>query len=268
MNGLTRRTSRHHEEHEGQEDFGGQTLNSFVSFVSFAVTVGGFALAVALAAQSPPPLIQNGRVETRSGTAIDREIAALPRQDDAIWVGWRVPIRDGQRAGCCIYSDDSGPAAESVHGCFVETPAASDGGTPPQIGPTRSPIPLEAGSGVVLLLRIVQARVDRMRTLGDDCPLDAGGRTVYWLSGVTPAESVRFLSALGGGADGLATDQQRRVQNAAASALALHREPSAVDALIGQARSNPNLSVRKSAVAALGRTRDPRAVAYLESLLK
>src|SRR4051812_26487039 len=78
---------------------------------------GVLLLSFGVAAQTPAPLIHNGRVETRQASAIDREIAALtPLAATPLWMGWRVPIADGQRGGCCTYGDDMA----TVRGCFVE----------------------------------------------------------------------------------------------------------------------------------------------------
>ena len=60
------------------------------------------------AQQAPLPTIQNGKIETRQATSLDREIAAAKAASiDPTWVAWRVPIADGQRGGCSTYPDDS-----------------------------------------------------------------------------------------------------------------------------------------------------------------
>jgi len=292
------------------------------------------ALVFALgAAQAPAPLIQNGKIENRSGTAIDREIAGLGAGgSEPVWAGWRVPIADGHRAGCCTYSDDGMGSNTVLRGCFVENPAAPDGRAIPQVAPASGAVALDAGTGLVLLMRLVGGRVERLRTLGDDCPLDAGGRTVYWLQSVSPSESVRFLRTLVANTTPFTRDQAQRLSNSAIAAIAMHRDPSAVEALLSTARSDADvniraeaaywlaqrggpdvtkaamglldsdasetvqrrivqglarlpesdstpllltlaqsgrsLAVRKAAVTALGRSKDPRARAYIEGLLR
>jgi hypothetical protein len=294
------------------------------------VPLVGVVVAALGAVQTPAPPIQNGRIDVRPGTAIDREVASVGAGADAVWLGWRVPAAEGHQAGCCVYNDDFRGAAASVRGCFVENPTAGDRALP-QIAVASSPVPLEAGTGLVILLRVVDGHVERIRSLGDDCPLDAGGRTVYWMPNVAAAESVRFLAAVVN-ADAVTRAQQQRLRDAALSAIAQHQDPSAVTVLLGIARNDvdPNrraeaaywlgqrggsavvkdvlaligsdaadvvkrrsveglarlpdaestpllldlartsstLVVKKAAVAALGRSKDPRAGAYLESLLK
>jgi len=215
-----------------------------------------------VAAQSPAPQIQNGRVEQRPGTSIDREVSTPGRgAGEATWIGWRVPIADGQRGGCCTYGDDS----VSVRGCVMEQPADASRAMP-QIAPAAGPVSLEAGTGLVVLARVVEGRVERLRTLGDDCPIDANGRTVYWLAGVTPAESVRFL-------DGLAEQNQAstsadaRLREAALGAIARHREASADAVLDRVAASDSNQNLQRTARSLLGSTRGAHGFSTLQKLL-
>ena len=57
--------------------------------------------------QQPP--IQNGRVETRQASSIDREVQTIAKAaTDPAWVGWRVPMVDGDRDLCSTYGDQNG----------------------------------------------------------------------------------------------------------------------------------------------------------------
>ena len=119
--------------------------------MSRSTLVGVLLLTIGAAAQQPAPPIQNGRVETRQTTAIDREITALTGMASAepLWAGWRVPIADGQRGGCCTYSDET----SMVRGCFVantELGTSRDGARP---APVATPATLDAGTGLVKIGR-------------------------------------------------------------------------------------------------------------------
>jgi len=210
------------------------------SGIAFALVA---AAAVTAAAQQPQ--IQNGRVETRQASSISSEIATLGAASaDPIWVAWREPIADGRRGGCNWYSDDVNSIG--IRGVVIE----SDNGPykPPQLTAPTGAVPLEAGTNVVILARISNKRVERLRTFGDDCPLDANGRTVYWLNGVTPAESLKFLETLThpdyatmvrSGADSLVSS--------ALSAIASHRDPAA-DAMLDKLAADPDSSLRRQAM--------------------
>ena len=141
----------------------------------FGVLVGAIALAsVAWAAgqaQAPPVQIQNGKVEVRKGTAIDREIASLApaRADEPVWVAWRAPMTNGDRDMCSSVQRSAG----HVRGYIMRgiRSAKCAGHNPrPQITAPTGPIPLEAGTQVVMLARVIDRKVERIRTVGDDCP--------------------------------------------------------------------------------------------------
>jgi len=73
--------------------------------------VAGLMSVVSAQAQAPGPVqIQNGRIETRAGAAIDREIAAAsaPGSTEPVWIAWRTPMLAGDRDMCGWYSDRLG----------------------------------------------------------------------------------------------------------------------------------------------------------------
>lgn len=221
-------------------------------------------LAVTAAAQQPAPHIQNGRVETRQATIIDRELSALTAgAGEPVWVGWRVPIADGRRGSCCVYSDD----AVVVRGCFMEGDAIV-AGREPQPMTSNAVVSLEAGTGLVILARLTDRGLERMRTLGDDCALDAGGRTVYWLQGVTPAESLKFLESLIQRPDAAMTPQEQRLRDVALSAVALHREPVADAILDRLATTHFDTGLRRQARSLLGSVRGAHGFGTLRRLLE
>src|SRR5690349_1637916 len=74
---------------------------------TFILAVGLMVLSGFPAAQQTAPQIQNGKVETRRATAIDREIAAASptASSEPAWVAWRAPMIAGDRDMCSWYSD-------------------------------------------------------------------------------------------------------------------------------------------------------------------
>ena len=252
----------------------------------------------------PAPQVQNGRVLVRTGGDIAREIAgaSAPGSVEPVWLAWRVPLIDGDRDLCGWYSDRLGTVrALFVDDTVVAAPEAGTERARPRIAPQTGPIPLEAGTGLVVLVRVVGGQVERLRTAGDDCPMDAGGRTVHWLSTVAADESLRFLVRLvDARADGTASDIERRAADTALRAIALHggtgadalleriaadaidaagrrqaaaalgayRGSAGIDALIRLARTSQESAVRTEAVRALSQSADPRAAGLLEEIIK
>ena len=81
---------------------------------------------------------------------------------------------------------------------------------------------------MVVLFRIAERKVDRIRVFRKTASLDAGGRPVIWLNGVRPADSVTLLETFA------VLDPDRRnngPMEGAISAIALHAEPTADAAL-------------------------------------
>jgi len=222
-----------------------------------------FAVVLLVGAVMPvaqQPLVQNGRVETLAASSIDRELAAVGSAADPVWLGWREPMIDGDRNLCSTwYSDGS-----YIRGDVLE-PAPFDPSRP-QIAPPSGPVPLEGGTGLVVLVRVIGGRLERVRSLGDDCPMDAGGRTVYWLTGITSAESLRYLESLLNRGD-LSLDDQRRFRESAIAAIALHRD-SAADAILDRlAGPSADTDTRRRAASYLATMRGAHGFASVRALI-
>lgn len=236
--------------------------------------------AAGLTVFAQQPQIQNGAVEARTSTGLDRDITAIAAGANApVWVGWREAAIDGWSNNCCWYSDDN----YASRGCTVEPSVPNTRGFAgmsvpdprPQFPAPSGPAKLEAGTEVVVMLRIVPGsgsdakHVERVRTFSDDCPLDAGGRKVYWLDAVPSADSVKYLWSLIELKDvsGTPTDLRRRINSSAISAIGMHHD-SSVEPLIALAKQHSDTSSRSSAFTWLGRSKDPRAVSFIDGILK
>ena len=217
--------------------------------------------------QAPPPQIQNGRVETRQATSPDREIASLG-VPDPVWVYWRVPMMDGERGPCSTwYYGDREP---SIRGELLDSGISGTvmSNNRPQITPPTGPVPLEAGTGMLVMVRVVDGRAERLRTLGDDCPIDANGRTVYALNGVSTAESLRFLDTFTRmDSDRLTLGARRNLAQSALTAIRRHRDPAADTILDRIATSDTDPDLRQTAANALATSRGARGFATVKRLV-
>jgi len=230
--------------------------------------------AASLTVFAQQPQIQNGAVETRKSTSLDRDITTISASaSEPVWVGWRETAINGWSNNCCWYTDDN----YATRGCTVEPTVPNTRGFAgmnvpdprPQFPAPSGPAKLEAGTDVLVMLRIVDKHVERIRTFSDDCPLDAGGRKVYWLDGVPAADSVKYLSGLIELKDvaGTPTDLRRRINSSAISAIGMHKDGS-VEALLALAKQSTDTTSRSSAFTWLGRSKDPRAVSFIDGILK
>jgi hypothetical protein len=235
--------------------------------LTITVTALGL-LGATLGARQAQMQIQNGRVEQRTATSLERDVASIASSaTEPVWVGWREPMIDGARNMCSLYVDRDHP--NGIRGEILEGNYTFSGDSrPPQIAPSTGPAQLEGGTQVVMLARIVDKRVERMHTIGDDCPIDANGRQVYWLNGVSAADSMKYLETVArpdastmtrGGASSLMSE--------AMGAIALHRDPGA-DAILDRiATSDPDSTLRRRAVGLLGSNRGAHGFETLRRLL-
>jgi hypothetical protein len=227
----------------------------------------GLVAAIGVAAQTPQ--IQNGRVETRAVTSLGRDVAALTAQATTpMWVAWQVPMIDGERGMCCSYYSDG--MVSPVRGCRMEPVEPGAAWTPPDFPPPSGPVQLEAGTTLTVFVRLVEKRIERLLILSDDCPVDAGGREIRWLTGVSGADSVAVLKQLAVD-ESMDVDVRSRIATGAVRGIALHRDQTAVAVLIELASVIPvsphTTSTRREAMQGLGQSRDPRALQFLERII-
>ena len=245
---------------------------TFATLAAALVVTTATALTGVAVAQ--PARLTNGRVTTQPGTGLAKSFgAAVNAQAGTGWIGYSVPVVDGDRMMCCYNSGTtfvngtmSGNACCGM--CNIEP--SFDNTTmmsrPQPAPPPAGPIKLEGADTMVLLFRIVNRQVERVRVFSEDCQLDAGGRDITWLTGVRPAESVSLLESLATAQSG--ADRRDRVLDGTITAIALH-DDAAADASLERllATSQPQ-SVRTRVPFWLGNTRGRRGFEILRRVVK
>jgi HEAT repeat protein len=195
-----------------------------------------FLFASALAVYSQQPRVSNARPETRAVTGgLEATFQAIQTaQASPAWVGYAEPIVTGNRQSCCW--NDGG-------GCFLEHRSGNRGVTvaAPQI------VKLEGPTHLVILLRVENHQIERIRTLTPECDVDAGGLPFIWLTGVGAPESIRLLLLILKSAPG-ATRDDMRISDSAVAAIALHSDPAADTALEELADSKQPEKLRRQAI--------------------
>jgi hypothetical protein len=193
-----------------------------------AVALSALSILVAAnTAAAQTPSVENGALDARALTGpLDRELDALvARATDPMWVGYAVPTNPRGGDNGCWSSRDG----------FVR-----------RVGPLDSAqartVKLEGSDTLYVLYRLADHRVDRIQLSSPECPLDAGGLTVRWLSGVSAASSLDWLTRFVTG------DSGRRLQNQAVVAIALHADPPALDRLLSLARTGKDARLRGDAL--------------------
>jgi len=205
------------------------------------------------------PQITNGRVEPRSATTIEREVAAAASAPEPSWVAWKVPAVEGRSHSCCWYQNNN----EGWYGCGLEPRAAGEVMARPQ--QPAGPVPLEAGTTLLVMARVASGKIERVRAFSDDCPLDAGGRTIRVIDNVSPDASVRWLTGVV--RSSLAADAKSSIYNSAISAIANTGSPAADAALAQLADPSQPSQVRRQAIFWMGQGRGAAGFAALRAML-
>jgi HEAT repeat protein len=235
---------------------GWKTSSSVVRPVAVLAAV----LAVEARGQAPtPPRTENAKLEQRAvtGSFAQTVDAWAKGAGRAQWLGYAVPAASDGRQICCGDWHDGacGP-------CRLE--GSDHGGN---INLRGDKVRLEGQSNLIILLRAENGRIGKLRTVSEDCTIDAGGLEVTWLRDVEAAESVKYLGKFVA-AQEFEERAHDRLSRGALSAVAMTADPSA-DRLIASftAPDKPE-GLRKEAAFWAGEARGAAGFALLERMAK
>src|SRR4051812_27673378 len=160
----------------------------------------GLGLAVALATvAAAQPHIQNGNITTQpAGSPFAESFRTLVSSTaEVTWIAYAVPVIDRERVMCCFDSGTSSVNGVNVSGCCglcrLENSSGTSISTRSEPTTRAGVIKLEGSDRMIVLFRVGERVVDRIRVFSEDCQLDAGGRPVRWLENVRPADSIALL---------------------------------------------------------------------------
>jgi HEAT repeats len=224
-----------------------------------------------------PPRLTNGQVTMQPGAGLAQAFrSAVNAQTATGWVGYGVPIVAGDRSMCCfdsgsVYTTDTVRIADRQTCCGMCSIEPSVDGTTtasPPLGAQQpaGAIKLEGPDTMVVLFRVVNRQVERIRVFSEDCALDAGGRQITWLTGVRPSESLALLESLIAAQPG--TDRRDRVTGGAITAIALHADTAADASLERLLASSQPQNVRAKVPFWLGSARGRRGLELLERVVR
>ena len=257
-----------------------------VSMPKIFAVLAGLLLAATVPAGAQQPRITGGKVETRSAApglkaAFSSLVAA---QALPAWIGYSVASVSARNHMCCYDGEMRGGIPRSGGCCRLEEKSDGVNIETPDEKPAPRTVALEAHSYFFVLFRVEHGKVQKIRMFSQDCQLDAGGRTVYWLADVRDAESVELLAGFvsaerwaSGKASAKNDDDEdddddddrggESLGHAALAAIALHADPAA-DAAFERfiAPSQPD-SLRKQAAFWLGVERGRRGYEALRRLV-
>ena len=193
------------------------------------------AVAGVLAAQ--PKLLVNANLDTHPAgggleAAYKSQLAAQPQP---AWIGWAVPSVRTYNMGCeYVFRDGQSTQGQGV-------------------------VHLEPPDHAIILIRVDQGAVSRVRYVSPDCEIDAGGAPFHWLTDVQPPQSVALLATL--------VSEREPGNSSAMSAIAMHADASADQALDRFASAQEPLSIRQRAVSLLATERGHHGFEVVKGLL-
>ena len=235
-------------------------------------TALSIATAFGVAVSAKQARITNGQVATNpGGRALASTVQSLTASTTGVaWIGYMVPVKNRDRTMCC-WSNGNGYFSGSISSsnapccgsCRIE-PGASAAAreTAPQAA--TGPVKLEGSDRMLVLIRVENRQVDRIRTFSEDCEIDAGGLTVHLIEDVNPADSVALLASM----VRREPERKSRITNGALAALAEHDEALAGTALAALAREHTAPAVRGDAIFWLGQVAGRKAAALITETIE
>jgi len=245
---------------KGRRILGAALILAGIACATAQLARGGSTTAPAQAV-AEMPRIDNAKVEARplTGTldAAFRELAA--KADKPQWVGYSVERTAGNHDVCCNNSGGEGNCGT----CRLENDHGNSFGSKSEAGTVK----LEGSRQLVVLFRMEDRRVMRIRVASESCTLDAGGLPFIWLTGVKPAESVALLEAYVRGAE-FDDHGDRGLGNGALTAIALHADASADRAFESFVKPDQPGSLRRQAAFWMGAARGKAGFQALQRMAK
>jgi hypothetical protein len=235
------------------------------------VSAFGFGFGETGHAAEQQPRVQNGRLTAQpAGGNLDATFRRLvAAQSEPGWIGYAVPIVNrGEGRQCCSdhtwISDGIVFTNGRIATCGLEPSTSTTRRSPDQPAQMQNPVRLEGPENVVVLYRVEEKAVQRIRIVSPDCELDAGGRTIQWVDGVNAADSVRLLATFVSRAD----VRSDRLTDTAISAIAMHRDAEA-DVTLERLGAPPNAEfVRKKVTFWLGHARGARGFEAVKKIAR
>jgi hypothetical protein len=221
-------------------------------------------ISAALAAAQTPKITNVNLQERSAAQGLEPVFRSIVTGESAAaWIAYAVPMLNGDHEVCCGSWND-GDSGRWCGECRLET------GDGMNIGSKPHEADLEASETLLVFFRVENRAVQKVRIFSEDCQINAGGRTVYWLTEVHPAESVALLASLatGSGSSLANADDREHVSDGAVAAIALHADPSAERALEEFVASGQPEKLREHAAFWLGSARGRAGFEILRKLAR
>jgi hypothetical protein len=209
------------------------------AFLAFVLTAGS-----ALLAQSPKPDIANATLET---VAYSGELQKQIRASSPAWFGYAVDSLQKDGDNCCW---------NGQRGCWLED--ENRGST--FVRQSGARVQLEGSGRMLILFRVQNDTVQKIRAFSSECPLDGGGLRFVWITNVPAAGSLAYLRTF-------VSAQEDHLADSAIFAIAQHAAPEADTVLEELSRPSNSERTREKVSFWLGSARGPKGAQVLKQMI-
>ncbi len=212
------------------------------------------------------PNVTNARLQELSAAAGLKQTidATAQKQEAPAWIGYRIPAAARERTMCCFdsWNRSESHGSKCCMGCKVEsTQGGSFNGTVSDCAP---PEPFHYS---FVFLRVEARQVMKVRNYSPDCALDFGGLPLYWMENVNPGQSIALLTELVLAASS-ETEPKKSIATGALTAIALHDDPAADQALEKLMQPDKPEFIREHVTFWLGEERGKKGLELLRKYAK
>jgi len=173
--------------------------------------------------------------------------AKVMKSAEGQWLAFSIPAKADTHSPCCWTGKWNGMGEV---GCSLEARHQSYG--------TRSDSPL--ADKLIVFGQVNEGVVQKLRVVGESCPVDADGAQVTWIGDVSVTGGLDWLESVARSARG------KSVSGSALFAMALHRDPDAGTRLYSLAKKMDG-GLSEEAIFWLGESRGQQGFELLKKLL-
>src|SRR6202041_478091 len=212
-------------------------MRAFVrAFVAAAV------LSPTIAAFAQQPTVLHGQATTETvDHGLNATLDRVKHQNTALWAGYSVPAISKFSSG---WNSDHIEYLEGNGGSVVNDSEKDS----------------QSSDHAVILLRVAEGSVMKVRVESPERELDAGGLRFVWLNAVNADDSIRVLTDLARQGDA------RNLRDSAVFAISIHQTSAATTALINLAGTGSDLGLREKAAFWLANQRGHDGFAAIQRL--
>jgi HEAT repeat protein len=199
-------------------------------------------LSTASSVSAQQPTVVHGQATTEAVEhGLNSALDGLKRQNSAMWIGYSIPVVSKFSSG---WDSDKIAYLEGKSDSVVNDSEKSNA----------------SSDHAVILLRIADGVLMKLRVENPERELDAGGLRFVWLNGVNADDSVHVLTNLARQGD------DRHLRDSAVFAISIHQTNAATTALIDLAGSSNDLGLREKAAFWLASQRGHEGFAAIQRL--